>query len=354
MASIVYSKLEGGTNPFYGQFDKPIKMAILDESNQQEKEKGILDFLYVVEKSNRFGESVVGESDFDTFMHAGEGQRGENDSVHGTFKKFIEHIAFMKEFTITKEMMDDAKFGIGTEMKQRPRKFVRSYYRTRTKIAAWALTHGTEREGVFNKAKVNLTCCDGEPLFSAEHPYSDDSKMHGLKQSNYFAGAFTSDLATLEVAIATLANKMRNFKTDDGETMGYVPDVIIIPCNQPRLEMMVKKLVGTERTAGSNNNDINTQYGNWTIVVLDGWETSNERFMLMSSAANKNLLGNLFFNRVNLDVRSEVDTHTRNYCWNGYCRFGIGFNAWKHILLAVNGTDAAATTLTIEPIEKAE
>lgn len=341
MSNFTYSAMSGKNDPMFGKFEHPIKALIENESNICEKRKSILDYLYNVEKSNRYAETIMGESDFDTFSSKMEGQGAENDSVETTFKKTIEHIEFAKEFTITRKMADDAKFGMGANMKNKPKKFVRAYYKTRVKIAAQALIHGTEKSMLFNKATVDLTTADGLELFSNKHPYSTD-KLKGKTQSNYFYGDLTSDAAKLEEMLGVLANKVRNFKDENGEVMEYVADVLIIPCNRPKLENMIKKVVGSERTAGSNNNDINTQYGNWTIVVLDGWETADDRFIVMSSEANENLLGNMFYNRVPLDITSDIDKHTRNYFWNGYCRFGIGFNTWKHIALAVNSTTAVA------------
>ena len=67
--------------------------------------------------------------------------------------------------------------------------------------------------------------------------------------------------------------------------------------------------------------------------------------MFMSSEANKNLLGSMFFNRRPLEIDSWVDKHTRNYIWNGYCRMGIGFNTWKHMARVVHGaTEVTGTT----------
>ena len=68
-----------------------------------------------------------------------------------------------------------------------------------------------------------------------------------------------------------------------------MPDTLILPCNRPDLEQIAKKVIGSERTTGTDFNDINTQYGNWTIVILSGWETKDDRFMLMSSEANEQL-----------------------------------------------------------------
>jgi hypothetical protein len=70
--------------------------------------------------------------------------------------------------------------------------------------------------------------------------------------------------------------------------------------------------------------------------------------MIMSSDANESLMGNMFFNRTPLDVRSGIDDHTRNMYWNGYCRFGVGFGSWKHILLAVTNETAGANAEDIE------
>ena len=84
---------------------------------------------------------------------------------------------------------------------------------------------------------------------------------------------------------------------------------------------------------------INLHYGNWNIVVLPSWYSSKDAFMLMSSEANKNLCGNMFFNRVPLTITNWVDHHTGNYIWNGRCRFGVGFGNYKHILMAVDSTE---------------
>ena len=64
--------------------------------------------------------------------------------------------------------------------------------------------------------------------------------------------------------------------------------------------------------------------------------------MIMSSEANKNLGGNMFFNRVPLTVSNWVDNHTGNYIWGGRCRFGVGFGTYKHIMLAVESSSAVS------------
>ena len=337
MSNFVYSASSGQNDPMFGKFIAPIKMLIENEANNQEKNKTILDVLFNVEKSNRYAETVMGESDFDIFQSKEEGQGAENDSVQKTFDKTIEHVEFAKEFTITRKMADDAKFGMGSNMRNKPAAFTRAYYKTRVKLAAQALINGTASSMVFGKSRIDLTVGDGLSLFNNAHKYFT-SKLKGKTQTNYYYGDLTSSQEKFEEALGVAANNLRNVKDENGETMGYTADILIIPSNRPKLEMMAKKIVGSERSTGTSNNDINTQYGNWTLVVLDGWETTDDRFMVMSSEANKNLLGNMFYNRVKLDIRHGIDDHTRNMYWNGYCRFGVGFTNWKHIALYVNST----------------
>lgn len=341
--NVIYSKMVGTNDGMFGKFIHPIKMIIENESNACEKNEPILKALFNIEKSNRYSETVIGESDFDVFQSVVEGAGAENDSVGQTFSKTISHHTFMKEFTITKEMADDSKIGIAANIKAKPAKFVRAYYKTRTKLACAALIHGTENSCTFAKSKIDLTTADGLPLFHKAHLYSTD-KMKGKTQCNYYYTDL-GDAAKLESALNRAANALRNFKDENGETMEYVADVLIIPSNRPNFEALCKKVVGSERTVGSNNNDINTQYGNWTIVVLPGWELAEgeaDRFMVMSSDANAQLSGSMFYNRVPLDINSWVDNHTRNLVCNGYCRIGIGFNTWKHMLLCVHGTEAVS------------
>ena len=342
MSDFIYSAMNGKNDPLFGKFEHPIKALIESESNVCQQQKTILDVLFNVEKSNRYAETIMGESDFDTFQSKEEGAEAAHDTVQKTYDKTIYHIEFAKEFTITRKMAADAKFGMGSNMKNAPKKFVRAYYKTRVKLAAQALINGTQTEMTFNGSKVDLTTGDELALFSNAHTYAKED-MEGT-QSNYFYGDLTSSPATFETALAALANKVRNFKDENGEIMGYTADTLIIPCNRPVLEQMAKKIIGSERTTGTNHNDINTQYGNWTLVVLDGWETTDDRFMVMSSEANENLLGNMFFNREKLDITSDIDKHTRNYFWNGYCRFGVGFTTWKHIALAVDAETLAGAT----------
>ncbi len=343
---IVYSKSSGFANAAIGRLETPIKMIIEHESDLLTKKGGICSWLFNIEKSRRFGETIIGQNEFDVFRAVAEGGGAENDTINETYRKFIEHIQYMKEFTITAEMMEDSNYGVAQDAKRRAENFTRAYYKTINKICELALINATERQMVRYGATIDLTTGDNKPLFSNSHFYGPNKDL----QSNYMNGdVFThlsssgeriSECKIFEEALSKLSIIFRNMKDENGEPLGYTPDTIIIPGNRPTVETIVKKVCGSEGTLGSPNNDINLHYNNWNIVILPNWQSEDDRIMLMSSEANKNLSGNMFFNRVPLSISNWVDNHTGNYIWNGRCRFGVGFGTYKHILLAV---DSAST-----------
>ena len=340
---IIYSKSSQTNGSAIGRLETPIKMIIEHESSLLAKAPNICNTLFNVEKSNRFGETIITTSDFDVFTATSEGEGAYPDIINDDKKKFIEHVQFMKEFIITAEMMEDAQNGIAAEAKRRAEAFTRAYYKTINKLCTAALSNAKERFFTFSKAKIDITSPDGCSIFNYNHKWGDSLKSGS--QSNYFSGNIfssgtgsTRKMSTeaFEEALTELSFKLRNMKDERGEPLGYSADTIILPGNRPIAELIAKKVCGSYGTLGSANNDININYGNWNIVVLPTWESDVDQVIIMSSEANKNLSGNMFFNRIPLTVSNWVDHHTGNYIWNGRCRFGVGFGSYKHMICAVD------------------
>ncbi len=360
--SFIYSETAGLNDSKIGRLANPLKMVIEAESDAQKKKGGALDWLFNVERSSRYGETIQYQDEFSTFNATTEGGGADSDQQVDTYRKLIEHIPFMKEFTITKEMMDDSLYGLGNDAKRRAQSFVRAYYLTMNKIAQQALANGKATSMVFNKATVDLSTADGKALFATDHLYGSASGHGSGSQSNYFGvnRYSTTDtsltLADVEDAITKAASRLRNMKDENGEVLGYVADTIVIPGNLPLLEKYVKQVLGSPYEASSANNGINIHYGAWKLVILPNWQVEiadseakqTYPIILMSSEANRNLCGNMFFNRVPLSIKNWEDSHTRNWIWNGYCRFGIGFGTYKHICLVEcysASTDGSQTQL---------
>ena len=98
---IIYSKNSNVTNAAFGKIEFPIKMVIENESDILSKKGGIRDWLFNVEKSNKFGEAIVLQNDFDIFKSVTEGSGAESDFISENTIKFIEHIQYLNEFVVT-------------------------------------------------------------------------------------------------------------------------------------------------------------------------------------------------------------------------------------------------------------
>lgn len=323
MAGVVFSQLQGDNEIYFGKFEAPIREIIESEIVRGEAEKNILSTLFNIEKSDRFAETIMAQSGFSTFRPKREGEIAENDDFTSGFPKIIEHIEFAKEFAITRKMVDDSQNGMCSEMKREPKSFANAYIETKLELASFALANGKNPTMNYNGLDVDLKTGDGKPLFSTEHV-----NKSGKKQSNLYSNAFSVDnLYKLVVAF-------RNTKDDNGKVLGVAPDVIVIPGNRAELEKNVITLFASMQIPGGNNNDANPFYKKMEVVVNPFWQANDDSFILMSTKLNERLMGNMFFNRVDLDIMNEVDRKTRNLVWNGYCRFGIGFGSWKHTLMS--------------------
>lgn len=346
MANIIYSKMNVKNDAMYGKIDTPVKMCIEREADRQEQMRGVMKALYVTANSKRFAETILGQSDFGVFKMTPEGAGAENDSIEGTYKKEISFFQFMKEFAITQEMMEDAKFGIADEAKRRAQAFTRAYYKTQNNAAALALVNATAKSFKYAGADIDTTSYDALPLFHKAHKYVSD-KMEKKTMSNRFcAENLFSSSDAFETALNVFGNIIRNYEDENGEVNGYCADTIILPGNCPKAEAAARRAVGNERAANGKFNDVNLAYGQYDIVIIPEWQVdpTKPKFALMSREANDNLQGNMFYNRVPLTIQSWVDHHTWNNIWSGRCRFGLGFGNHRHIALIEEGASVDGCT----------
>lgn len=341
----VEGDLTTGDGKIYGEFLNPIKMALLHESDINEKKNGALSYLFNMEKSRNSSEAIVGQEGFNVYSPKNEGDEAEYDTFKNTDSKVIRHLTYAKTFKISMEAAEDAKFGLTTTMRSGATELVRSYYSTRNYLAEMALAKATDASfsmGSGTNAKtLDLTTGDGKALFANDHGTNSN-------KCNYFKVGAEGLQATedIEEILGELSDKISCFEDAHGNITGYTADTIIVPRCRGKLVRALKKIAGTENALGSGDNDINIQYGNWNIVVLPRWNTTCDEFMVMSSAANRALAGNMFFQRSPLSIKRYVETETRNLTYNGIARMGIGFGTWKHIARVIASPDVeTANTL---------
>lgn len=332
--AVIFSKLSGKNDSLYKAVEGVLTEVISDVDTGKTNDDEVLEGIFNVKKSTKFGERAGGMTEFSSFAPVDEGGVGVKDEIEEGYSKLVVHTSFSKSFTITRDManddsLDDAKVAASN--------FVKAYKQSKLEFATnFLVTEGTTF--TYGAKTFDKTTGDGLGLFSTAHL----SKKSGVAtQSNVFTNAFGTDSNMLN----RLSNVGRNFKNESGNVLGYTFDTIVIPGNAWQLEDTIKKIIGSTQVVGSANNDINTQKNKWRLIVDHRWiaAAGTSPYILMSSEANKALQGLRFYNREALDVANEVDLHTRNLEWNGYCRFSVMAAKWHCCLL---GGATTGTTLT--------
>ena len=334
MAGIIFAKNSGLIDDTWKDTDKAIRSFLMDTDTEKNKEDELVSALFNVGKSDSFAEKLGGMTEFGNFEPVDEGGKAVMDGIEEGFAKLIVHQAFAKSFVSTAEAKEDGNVDV---MKMAAANYLKSFKRTRAQFASDALTCGAAAF-TFGKKSFDATCADGKALFATDHPYKSISGT----QSNVYTDALGID----DTVLNKLANIGRNFKNNSGQPMGYDFDTIMIPSDAPALERLIQKIIGSDHQVGNDYNDVNVSKGKWKLVVNPLWSKGNaatDPYIIMSSQANKELFGNLFYDRVALTVNETVDPDTFNLDFNGRYRAGCGFNAWEHIIAGgfTGGTELA-------------
>ena len=330
--AVIFSKNSGLNDDLWNEWSTLLIAQMRDVDNEKNNDDELVKALFNVKKSDKFGEKAAGLTSFSNFEIVAEGADGVQDEMQEGFAKLIEHQQFIKTFLCTAEMAEDGNFD---SMSLAATNFMRAYKRSRAQYASDCLVTEGATFTFGGKTGLDKTTGDAKGLFATDHP---GKKAGVAAQSNVFTNAFGTDSTVLN----RMANVGRNFRNASGEVMGYTFDTIIIPGNTPVLEDTVKRIIRSDLQAGSNLNDVNTQKGLWKLIVDHRWTAAagTEPYIIMSSEANKELMGSVFYDRIPLDVRNEIKNASRNLEWSGRARFSAGFYDWRHVILGGAKTGA--------------
>lgn len=312
---------------------------IYDSEAQRNKYDDIVSALTIEKSSKRWGEKSITMGGLGDFQAKTEGAAATQDDYEQGYEKFVEHGTFALEVEISKELKDDNMLDTA---KQKTINLVQAYKRTRARLTTQAITGavGAATSISFNGATIDITTGDGKALFNEAHTLKS---VVGTTQCNFFSDVLGSTTVVLNKA----SNKMRNFKDDKGNVLGFMPDTVVLPGNDPEYEDFVKRVIGSDGEVGTNNNDINTQRGKWKFVVDPEWtptiSSTNHPVILLSSEAMKALQGTKFYDRTKLDIMTDVDVHSRNLTYNGFARMSITHPNWRHVMMI--GSSDSSTAL---------
>ena len=254
------------------------------------------------------------------------------------FDKTLEHMTWKDSFSMSQEIVEDAKL---MDLRKRPAQFIAGYYRTREKFGAAlygaAITGKTSVS--FHGRTFDAKGADGKALFDKAHP-SALERNKGT-QSNQFADAFSND------ALGAMETAMQDFRGDNGEILDVAPDTILIP-NNYKLKKDVFAAIGADKDPTTSNNGFNYQYGRWSVIIwpyLNQFITADTSpWVLLDSRYNEQYGGAMWFDRVQLNVRSEIDPGNDANVWKGRARFTAGFNDWR--FAAVGGVSGGTQLIS--------
>ena len=330
--SVVISKSSGLNDDLWNEWAPMIRSFIMDADKDKNRYDDLVNSMFTVKTSKRFGEKNTGLTEFGDFEITGEGKDGVQDDLQETFPKLIEHEELIKTCTITKSMVEDSQVDM---IKQKVTNFVKSHKRSRAQYATNILCGEGATFTYGSKTGLDKTTGDGKALFATDHP---GKKTGVAAQSNVFTNAFSPEM------LVRLANVGRNFRNASGNKMGYTFDTIIIPGNCWAMEDQIRKIIRSELQPGTNDNDINTQKGLWKLVVNPLWDVTDgsNPYIIMSSEANTELLGSMFFDRTPLQCIEDVATKSHNLEYSGRFRMSAGFYDWRHLIM---GGASEGTTL---------
>lgn len=335
MSGITFTKAAGVNDSVFGKSQEPIK-SMINAGVESFEKMSLLDKIFYIDKTNNFAEKYATMTALGDFEDVGENGATPVTGMQEGFSKVIEPRTWKNSFSVSQEMMEDAKIG---DIKNAAKRFTTAYGRTREKFGAALLANGMNAKMTFGKSTYEITGADGTPMFNAAHP----SKTKGTKfvQSNLFKGAFS------QAVLDAVQEHMQNLCDDDGNILNVMPDTIIIP-NNGALKRAVFAAVGSELDPDSDNNAWNFQCGLWNVLVwnyLPSTINGKPYFFMMDSQYMQEYECMPWLDRVKLKVTSYIDNNTDANVFKGRSRFAAGFNNFRGISLCGEGF-SAGTDLT--------
>ena len=335
MSGIIFSESAGVADSIYGNSQAPIR-SVIEASGEAYEQANILKEIFVMENSNNYAEKFTGMTAMEGFKPVGENGIYPEDSMTEGFSKTFEHVTWKDRFSISREMIDDSKT---LDLKQKPKAFIKGYYRTRETFGA-ALLGGAVKGNTaitYGGRSFAVTGADGVTLFSKSHPNKVDKKT----QSNLFADAFSNE------ALASAEAAMQNFCGEGGQILDVAPNTIIIPKDY-KLKMDVFSAIGADKDPNTANNGFNFTFGRWKVIVwayLNQFITAGTKpWIMMSESYNKDHYGAVWLDRVPLEVKSTLDENNDANRWQGYSRWSAGFNDWR--AFSIGGVSGGTTLIS--------
>lgn len=317
---ITFTVGSGVADSIFGKSQAPIQM-FLEARGEAFEQASPLKQLFSMGSSKSWGEKITGMTAMEGFQAVGENGAYPADEMEEGYSKTLEHMTWKDSFSISREAVEDGKL---MDLKKKPQGFIKGYHRTRELYGAAMYAGAIQGKSKisFRGREFGLLGADGKPLFAKDHP----AKVKGDKQCNLFSDAFSAS------ALGKLETRMQNFKGDNDNILDVAPTTILIP-NDADAKEAVFAAIGADKDPATANNAFNYQFGRWNVVCwtyLNQFLAKGDTFpwVLLDDVFNEQYGGAVWYDRTELDVRSEIAANDANV-WKGFSRFVAGFADWR-------------------------
>ena len=325
MANIIFSEGSGVNDVFFGKYDAPIRAMIMDYAEPYQAEP-MIKKLFANVSSSHFAEAYASSTAMENWLPVGENAAAPTNGYQAGPTKTIPNLEWKSDFSISKTMIEDTNVA---EIKQRPRKFVNAFYRTRENFAAAIYGGAIAGKKAVNidvgggaYATVDITGADGEALFSTNHK-SFTGK--GKAQSNLYSDEISND------AIMAVETEMQNRRDEDGNLLDIRPDTILIP-NDYQLKKAVFAAIGADKDPDTAYNGFNYNFGRWNVIIwnqINQYITDGSKpWMMLDTNFIQDYFAAVFQDRTDMQIdvfKEKNDALT----YHGRARFGAGFTNYR-------------------------
>lgn len=204
--------------------------------------------------------------------------------------------------TVTREMMEDDKYGIINKL---PKLLAKSMYQTEETVAHNVVNNGFTAQG--NEA-------DGVAIYSASHPLAGQA---GGTQSNTLTVASDLNQTAIEQALIDISD----FVDDNSLKINVHAKKILVPT---ALTFVAEKIFGSSKEAFSSDNTMNPIY-NKLQVIVSPYVTDSDSWYIMTDCDD----GYTFFTRRAADVEKDNDFDSHNLKFSTSKRYQVGLTNFR-------------------------
>lgn len=258
--------------------------------------------VFNVESSDKWGEQSTSITGFGLAPTKAENAQVSYDEFYQGFDKTYTHTTYALAFRVSKEMIDDEKWGVVRKASQA---LGRSMFNTRQITAAAVFNGGASDTGP-----------DGVSLINASHPL-----VGGGTSSNTLSAAADLSVTSLRAMIQV----MEDVVDDRGLLLNINPRWLLIP-NELRWD--AEEILKSSLRPDNANNAVNAFQTVSIDYLVWNYLTDPDAWFMLSDKGEHSLM---FYEREGVNTGSDVDWEADASKTKIRCRFSLGYDDFRGV-----------------------